>query len=82
MKFSKRLHPNQDGVFFLTLLNISIPYFCEETKIQLMKKTVILLLAITTFVACKKEETQTKELDMSVIYPETKKLIQPILILE
>jgi prolyl oligopeptidase len=37
-----------------------------------MKKSITLLLAITTFVACKKEEP--KEIDMTVTYPETKKV--------
>jgi prolyl oligopeptidase len=37
-----------------------------------MKKTVTLLFAATAFVACKKEATP--ELDMSVTYPETKKV--------
>jgi prolyl oligopeptidase len=37
-----------------------------------MKKTVTLLFAATAFVACKKEVTP--ELDMSVMYPETKKV--------
>ncbi|NHN27396.1 S9 family peptidase [Flavobacterium jejuense] len=40
-----------------------------------MKKSIIFLLAITTFVSCKKEEKkEMKEQDMSVIYPETKKV--------
>ena len=37
-----------------------------------MKKIITLLLVITTFVACKKEEI--KEIDMTVKYPETKKV--------
>jgi len=37
-----------------------------------MKKTATLLFAATAFVACKKEATP--ELDMSVTYPETKKV--------
>lgn len=37
-----------------------------------MKKTITLLLATTAFIACKKEET--KEIDMSVTYPQTKKV--------
>lgn len=39
-----------------------------------MKKTIIFLLAATSIVACKKEETKTEELDMSVVYPQTKKV--------
>lgn len=39
-----------------------------------MKKTITLLLATTAFIACKKEETKTEELDMSVVYPQTKKV--------
>ena len=39
-----------------------------------MKKTIIVLLAATSIVACKKEETKTEELDMSVVYPQTKKV--------
>ena len=39
-----------------------------------MKKTIITLLAITSIVACKKEESKTQELDMSVVYPQTKKV--------
>jgi prolyl oligopeptidase len=40
-----------------------------------MKKTITLLLAVTSFVACKNEEKKDIiELDMSVIYPETKKV--------
>lgn len=39
-----------------------------------MKKTITLLLAATALVACKKEETKTEELDMSVVYPQTKKV--------
>ncbi len=38
-----------------------------------MKKSIVILLACTGFVSCKKEET-TKEIDMSVVYPETKKV--------
>lgn len=41
-----------------------------------MKKTITLLFAATAIIACKKEETKTEELDMSVVYPQTKKLIQ------
>ena len=37
-----------------------------------MKKTATLLFAATAFVACKNEATP--ELDMSVTYPETKKV--------
>jgi prolyl oligopeptidase len=39
-----------------------------------MKKTLILLIAATTIIACKKEETKIEELDMSVVYPQTKKV--------
>ncbi|MEZ4853118.1 prolyl oligopeptidase family protein [Flavobacterium sp.] len=39
-----------------------------------MKKSIILLLSATVFIACKKEETKTEELDMSVVYPQTKKV--------
>ena len=39
-----------------------------------MKKTIITLLAITSIIACKKEESKTQELDMSVVYPQTKKV--------
>ncbi|BCY27608.1 prolyl oligopeptidase family serine peptidase [Flavobacterium okayamense] len=39
-----------------------------------MKKTITLLFAATAIIACKKEETKTEELDMSVVYPQTKKV--------
>lgn len=39
-----------------------------------MKKTIITLLVITSIIACKKEESKTQELDMSVVYPQTKKV--------
>jgi prolyl oligopeptidase len=39
-----------------------------------MKKPITLLIALTTIVACKKEETKNEEIDMSVTYPETKKV--------
>ncbi|WP_130736301.1 prolyl oligopeptidase family protein [Flavobacterium sp. J27] len=40
-----------------------------------MKKTITFLLAITSIVACKKEEKkEMKEIDMSVTYPVTKKV--------
>ena len=39
-----------------------------------MRKSITLLFAVTAFIACKKEETKTEELDMSVVYPQTKKV--------
>lgn len=39
-----------------------------------MKKPILILLATTAFISCKKEENKTEEIDMSVTYPQTKKV--------